>query len=97
LERLVFIAQQFVAAQGGAKVLCLILRTHRHKLRGIMIRERPQQHSAGHGEDGGVGADSESECENRRCGKSQILDQETGGKTQVAKQGLHLGIIGREK
>jgi hypothetical protein len=62
-----------------------------------MIRERPQQHSAGHSEDGGVGADSESERENRRCGKSQILDQKTGSKTQVAKQGLHPGIIGQEK
>jgi hypothetical protein len=51
-------------------------------------RQRPQQHSADHAEDGRVGADRQRECRDRSTCKGRSLAPGPHGKADVPKDGL---------
>ena len=57
---------------------------------GLAIRQRAQQQSVGDAKDGRVGADPDSQCENRHGKKNGALDEKPQGVANVLPESGHL-------
>ena len=60
-----------------------------HQLPAVAIRQRAQEHAVHHAENGRVGADAESQGENRHAGKARVLHQHANAVADVLHQRLH--------
>ena len=65
------------------------------ELVGVIEGQAPNQHGVHEGEDRGVQADPESECQRRDQREPGILDEEPAGVADVLKQG-HLLVYERQ-
>src|SRR6266404_3420847 len=64
-----------------------------HQLLGVRERQRPQQDTANHAEDGRVGTDAEGECEDGDDREAAVSDQLARGVAEVLEQGVHYSAL----
>ena len=59
------------------------------KLRGLLVRKWPEQHSIHHAENGGVGANSQRQRQDGNQGEAGVLPQHAQREFQVLHQSQH--------